>query len=980
MVDFIYPGSHTVRREARVEAPSDWTGPTTLPLLTRVWGPPFYVFALLPVVERGDADPDALRLVIVYDASTAPGPDEASYIIPPGWFTGSAPITWESAPPKAIVVEPPTLVADRQLGYAMRFDVRIRRPGTLSIRLPLPMRELARAFRERAPEEMELVITETERQEGELLVLPPLVAENADKAPVTDGWPADDVVDIQRRLDALAGARAAEPPDAADDISVVAERRRHVLAEHEKQQEENEEDEGSVEPMEVERPLALDRADELLGGAIAEWACPVMRDLLRRALPKLGSVDPPASPRAFSDASCPVARRGNEGARGRMYTFPELYTLGMKKDKRRRAMQALQTRVYRLKEPINVADLVDEMPVFTALYLLAEAFYYLLAHAAYDELEELGELEPTLYAGFLRVNVFLDVERHKNPPMEYEPALLKPGVQLPLGSPPSDIYLWGERLRTLDTAAARVQGKRPTRLQLVAVLWMLGREYGFLGLRQGMGKTLTAILYTMARGGRTVVMASNEIAGQWQQEAELQRLGHLLITAATARAATESKVADAGLILTTPTFVANAEAVANASDDRLRVHRQLAGARGLSLIVDEAHAQIPKESKAVLLPAAATGARFLLSGTPFINVDLRSEAGRFYNVGFNRAGAIPQRSDFFLAEYDELTLPNVRPGAIKDLPPFAFQLSNPREGALYHALSLVRGTAKHGGDLHPSSSLFALCPRFVPQSDFDDLQARYVESGPPSEYWALLPRQDVLALLSPKYDWARLCALHAVFLERATHPVVDPAFHRHVFLLFSTRIGFREGEAAAADWPEYLKTRLAEMGVGMDLLVMAPGKKEKTLAEFKRAARANESRPLVLFGTYASMATGLNLQDADTVVLLDLPWQPTQYDQARFRALRTGQKPGRVWIYTITADGTEEVARAIRGDVKRMLSSTFANEGEIADVEPADLTFGMRERERLWAAYRALPVVKAALDSAHVTRDDVNFANVVIGV
>jgi hypothetical protein len=622
MVDFIYPGDLIIRREARVEVPLGWNGPPTLPLVTHVNGPPFYIFALLPVVER--AGQQGLSLVIQYDASNTTGVDTTPYMIPPGWFQGAPPITWESAPPKAIVVEPSTLLAEHRVGYAVEFNVRIRRAGTLRIHLPLPVRELARAFRERAPEEMELVLSEAERQAGELPVLPPLPQGAAvGKRPTTEDWPVDDLDGIRQRLTALAGVRAAEPPDAVEDISVVAERRRRVIEEHEAHQEE-EENEGSVEPMEVERAVALGRADELLGGAIANWACPTTRDLIQRALPTLGNVDPPEPMRPFSETNCPIARRGNEGARGRMYTFQEIYTTGMKKDKRRRVMHALQTTVYRLKEPVHLADLVDEMPVFTALYLLAEAFYYLLAHAAYDELKELGALEPGLYAGFLRANVFLDVERHRSPPMEYEPPLLKPGVRLPLGSPPLDIYQWESRLRTLDTAASRLQpDKRPSRLQWVAVLWMLGREYGFLGLRQGMGKTITALLYTMARSSRTVVMASNEIAGQWQAEAEHQRLSHLLITAATANDATDSKLADAQLILTTPTFVANAEAAANPSDDRLRVHRQLVGARALTLIVDEAHVQIPKGSKAVLLPTAATSARFLLSGTPFINIDLK---------------------------------------------------------------------------------------------------------------------------------------------------------------------------------------------------------------------------------------------------------------------------------------------------------------------------------------------------------------------
>lgn len=764
----------------------------------------------------------------------------------------------------------------------------------------------------------------------------------------------------------MATTRAAEPRDAQDDISVAAERRRATQEEQRAREEEEEEEEGSVEPREVSEMMEpAGRIDELLGGVYSRWACPVMRDVLARKVEAGQS----AEPRRLNEAACPVAlRRGR--SRGSMYMFPELFTMGMKREKRREIMNKLQTSVYRIREPLNLATIMEEFPVFTSLILIAEAFFFLLAHAAYDELARLGDSEPTLYAGFLRVNVFLDAERHRG--LHLQSPLLKPDFLLPGAPPPSDLPKWTSALRSLDNAATRLRGKTPTSLQVVAALWMLTRDYGFLALRQGMGKTITALLYSMARGNQTVVMASDEIALQWEAEAKLQSISHVLVSSSTAKSVTTSRIKDTALVIATPAYVQPLKP-GEGTSERVGIHDTLEVLNNASLIVDEAHERIPKKANRALLKHASMG-RFLLSGTPFVNVDLRAEAERFYKAGFDRP-ALPRREDFFIAEYDELVLPNVRPGSALEK---KFTLTNPTEGALYHALSLVRSTEKRSGDLHPPSSLFALCPRFVPQRELDALQSRYNNPAlPRSDYWPLLGRSAVVDVFARGYKWARLLALRAVIEERMREPIVDPRFPRHVFLIFSTRMNFRDEATGRrkedGDWPRYIEEQIG-LPSGLKMFVLAADNKE-ALAEWRAAARVPSPSPIALFGTYALMGTGLNLQEADTVVLLDLPWQPAQYDQARARALRTGQMPGRVHMYTILADGTEEVAqRNSRGMVKRVLATGFANEGEMADEPPNDLTFSEANRKELWDQYRAVPEIHQAILGA---RDvNVDFTNV----
>jgi len=160
------------------------------------------------------------------------------------------------------------------------------------------------------------------------------------------------------------------------------------------------------------------------------------------------------------------------------------------------------------------------------------------------------------------------------------------------------------------------------------------------------------------------------------------------------------------------------------------------------------------------------------------------------------------------------------------------------------------------------------------------------------------------------------------------------------------------------------------------------------------AARAAAPGPVVLFGTYELMGTGLNLQEADTVILMDLPWQSTQYDQvrthdpllhlvqARFRALRDGQTPGRVSIYTLLAVGTEEVAqRQNRSGVKRGFASRFVDEAVLAPEAPADITFDAVQRVALWDRYRARPAIRAAIEAVEAGERevDVDFSGVVAG-
>lgn len=129
-----------------------------------------------------------------------------------------------------------------------------------------------------------------------------------------------------------------------------------------------------------------------------------------------------------------------------------------------------------------------------------------------------------------------------------------------------------------------------------------------------------------------------------------------------------------------------------------------------------------------------------------------------------------------------------------------------------------------------------------------------------------------------------------------------------------------------------------------------------------------------LFLTTNAGSTGLNLQSANTVINVDLPWNPAVLEQRVARAHRMGQQQS-VQVYVLVTEGT----------IEENLLTTLANKKELAmaaldvesDVEQVDLASGMDELksrlELLLGARPEAPVdesVKAASEQpAPMTSD-----------
>ena len=104
-------------------------------------------------------------------------------------------------------------------------------------------------------------------------------------------------------------------------------------------------------------------------------------------------------------------------------------------------------------------------------------------------------------------------------------------------------------------------------------------------------------------------------------------------------------------------------------------------------------------------------------------------------------------------------------------------------------------------------------------------------------------------------------------------------------------------------------------------------------------------------------ATGLNLQAADTVVNVDLPWNPAVLEQRIGRAHRMGQtRP--VHVYVLVTDGTIEENLLATLSAKHELA--LAALDAASEVDAVELVSGMEELRRrlevLLGARAAAPV------------------------
>jgi SNF2 family DNA or RNA helicase len=124
-------------------------------------------------------------------------------------------------------------------------------------------------------------------------------------------------------------------------------------------------------------------------------------------------------------------------------------------------------------------------------------------------------------------------------------------------------------------------------------------------------------------------------------------------------------------------------------------------------------------------------------------------------------------------------------------------------------------------------------------------------------------------------------------------------------------------------------------------------KRQQIVNEFQ-----NDPKCKVFLSTNAG-STGLNLQAADTIVNVDLPWNPAVLEQRIARAHRMGQKrPVNVFIL-VTQDTLEEQLLTTIGQKKELAMAALDYESDISEV---DLQSGMDQlKAKLEILLGALP-------------------------
>jgi len=130
-----------------------------------------------------------------------------------------------------------------------------------------------------------------------------------------------------------------------------------------------------------------------------------------------------------------------------------------------------------------------------------------------------------------------------------------------------------------------------------------------------------------------------------------------------------------------------------------------------------------------------------------------------------------------------------------------------------------------------------------------------------------------------------------------------------------------------------------------------PQKKRKQLvAEFQGNAKCR------VFLTTNAGSTGLNLQAADTVINVDLPWNPALLDQRIARAHRMGQKR-KVHVYVLITERTlEESLLATLGAKHELASAVLDPDSDLSEVQLVSGTEELKRRlEVLLGAQPAAP-------------------------
>lgn len=125
-----------------------------------------------------------------------------------------------------------------------------------------------------------------------------------------------------------------------------------------------------------------------------------------------------------------------------------------------------------------------------------------------------------------------------------------------------------------------------------------------------------------------------------------------------------------------------------------------------------------------------------------------------------------------------------------------------------------------------------------------------------------------------------------------------------------------------------------------------------------------------VFLTTNAGATGLNLQAANTVINVDLPWNPALLEQRIARAHRMGQKQP-VQVYLLVTEQTLEENLLVTLSAKKELALAALDPD--TDIDQVDLSSGIEElRRRLEILLGAKP--DAAADEAQQQREQLQLA------
>jgi superfamily II DNA or RNA helicase len=132
------------------------------------------------------------------------------------------------------------------------------------------------------------------------------------------------------------------------------------------------------------------------------------------------------------------------------------------------------------------------------------------------------------------------------------------------------------------------------------------------------------------------------------------------------------------------------------------------------------------------------------------------------------------------------------------------------------------------------------------------------------------------------------------------------------------------------------------------------GRRKQIVAEFQRDAKCR------VFLTTNAGSTGLNLQAADTVINVDLPWNPALLDQRIARAHRMGQKR-KVHVYMLITERTiEEGLLATLGAKHELANAVLDPDSDLTEVELQSGTEALKRRlEILLGAKEAAPPDKS---------------------